>query len=254
MSAGFQSGRHQNWPSGRLSAGLRADYEAFQMKIRRKSSLEAPLPARAVLCNIGYSCRSIRCSVAILVQISNSNSNSWLQAQLEMITVVLVVGCLLLAFMVCCCSQPTRRPKPTRRPTADAEAHSRRRSPQLTRRPRPTPRCTADAATSPADATLSPPQPTPTPSVDSADTTALSRHRGPQPTPSADADTEDMPPGDADVPVIETEMLTFWKTAKAPTLHSSATCYFILKRESVQVRLGPVAALKMVQCKNCCGV
>ncbi len=42
ISAGFQSGKLQNRPSGRPKAGRRAVFEAFQIRIRPKSGLEAP--------------------------------------------------------------------------------------------------------------------------------------------------------------------------------------------------------------------
>ncbi len=45
-SARFESGKHKNRTSGRPSAGRRADFEAFPIRIRPKSGLEDRLPAR----------------------------------------------------------------------------------------------------------------------------------------------------------------------------------------------------------------
>ncbi len=46
VSAGFESGKLQNRPSGRPKAGQRADFEAFPTRIRPKPSPEARSPAR----------------------------------------------------------------------------------------------------------------------------------------------------------------------------------------------------------------
>ncbi len=50
MSAGLQSGTPQNRPSGRPSAGRRADFDVCPTRIRPKSGREARFPARKHYC------------------------------------------------------------------------------------------------------------------------------------------------------------------------------------------------------------
>ncbi len=50
ISAGFTSGKPQNWPSGRPKAGRRTGFEVSPTRIRPKSYLEAQFPSRKHYC------------------------------------------------------------------------------------------------------------------------------------------------------------------------------------------------------------
>ena len=71
--AGLLPGKHRNWPSGRPSAGRRADFGAFPVAVRPKSGPEGRCTARKHYCLIrshfGSSCgcrvSAVLCSVAL---------------------------------------------------------------------------------------------------------------------------------------------------------------------------------------------